>query len=51
MRLGNELGELAPGKLADLVLVEGDAEQHVKAGTLKQSIRAVYQNGTQQVHT
>jgi hypothetical protein len=25
--------------------VEGDAEQHVKAGTLKQSIRAVYQSG------
>jgi hypothetical protein len=25
--------------------VEGDAEQHVKAGTLKQAVRAVYQNG------
>jgi len=45
LRLENELGELAPGKLADLVLVEGDAEQHVKSGTLKQAIRAVYQNG------
>ncbi|MGW6448721.1 amidohydrolase family protein [Lentzea sp. NPDC055074] len=49
MRLENELGELAPGKLADLVLVEGDAEQHVKAGTLKRAVRAVYQNGVSQL--
>jgi hypothetical protein len=29
--------------------VEGDAEQHVKAGTLKQAVRAVYQNGVSQL--
>ncbi|TWP46238.1 amidohydrolase family protein [Lentzea tibetensis] len=41
----NELGTLAPGKRADVVLVEGDAEQHVVDGTLRQAIRAVYQDG------
>ncbi|GLZ29458.1 hydrolase [Lentzea sp. NBRC 105346] len=47
--LENELGTLAPGKRADVVMVEGDAEQHVVDGTLKQAIRAVYQDGVQVV--
>ncbi|RZQ63930.1 metal-dependent hydrolase family protein [Amycolatopsis suaedae] len=45
MGLREELGTIEAGKRADLVLVEGDAEQHVLDGTLKDAIRAVYQDG------
>jgi imidazolonepropionase-like amidohydrolase len=48
MGLQDELGTLAPGKRADLVLVEGDPFEF---GTLPERIRAVYKDGVRVVGT
>ncbi|HEX3299234.1 MAG TPA: amidohydrolase family protein [Actinomycetota bacterium] len=42
MGLGDELGTLAPGKRADLVLLDGDA---LEAATLRERVRRVWKDG------
>ncbi|KAA2261641.1 amidohydrolase family protein [Solihabitans fulvus] len=48
MSLDQELGTVEPGKRADLVLVEGDAEALIPQGgaALRAAIRGVWQDGT-----
>jgi imidazolonepropionase-like amidohydrolase len=47
MGLENELGTLAPGKRADLVIVEGDPFDFA---TLAERVLAVHKDGNQVVH-
>jgi imidazolonepropionase-like amidohydrolase len=47
MGLARELGTVAPGRRADLVLVDGDA---LEVATLRERVVAVYQDGRRVVH-
>jgi imidazolonepropionase-like amidohydrolase len=42
MGLGEQLGTLAPGKRADLVLLEGDP---LEVATLRERVRQVWKDG------
>ncbi|PAQ08307.1 metal-dependent hydrolase family protein [Mesorhizobium temperatum] len=49
IKLGQEIGTLTPGKLADVVVVEGDLEADLSILLQREKIKQVFQSGVQSV--